>query len=103
MGQTGCVNITDGFEGIGGNSSLAAPGHMAEIPCSAGKYFNAFTCVDCPVDTFTASPGALSCEDCDPGKYTDARQDRRCVQSVTQANNVGSHRHGSARTARLGK
>ena len=37
------------------------------------KYFSAFMCVDCAVDTFTASPGALSCENCELGKYTDGR------------------------------
>ena len=47
-GQTGCVNVANGFEGIGGNLSLANPGHMAEIQCSPGKYFNAFTCLECP-------------------------------------------------------
>ena len=46
---------------------------MAEVQCSAGKYFSAFTCLECPVDTFTSSPGALSCEDCELGKYTDGR------------------------------
>ena len=24
---------------------MSHPGHMAEVPCSAGKYFSAFTCL----------------------------------------------------------
>ena len=46
------------------------PGHMAEMPCSAGKYSSAFLCLTCPADRFQSLPGALSCSDCDPGKYT---------------------------------
>ena len=63
VGRSGCINITVGYEGIGGNTSLENPGHMAEVPCSAGKYGNtemstlwsgtysgaaASVCKDCP-------------------------------------------------------
>jgi hypothetical protein len=50
---------------------VSHPGHMAEVPCSAGKYFSAFTCLACRTDTFTSLAGKMSCEDCDPGTYTD--------------------------------
>ena len=37
--RSGCINITVGYEGIGGNTA-SEPGHMAEVPCSAGKFGN---------------------------------------------------------------
>ena len=30
--------VTVGYKGIGGNTSLENPGHLAEVQCSAGKY-----------------------------------------------------------------
>ena len=71
VGSSNCTNITVGFKGIGGTTNVSHPGHMAEVPCSAGKYFSAFTCLACRTDTFTSSAGEMSCEDCDPGTYTD--------------------------------
>ena len=70
-GKTGCTNITVGYKGVGGNTSLVNPGHLAEVQCSAGKYFSNFTCLPCPVDTYTSMPGETSCKNCKPGKYTD--------------------------------
>ena len=38
VGQSACLPITSGHEGIGGSTENAShPGHMAEVPCSAGK------------------------------------------------------------------
>ena len=69
-GKTGCTNITVGYKGVGGNASLVNPGHLAEVQCSAGKYFSNFTCLPCPVDTYTSMPGATSCKECDDGTLT---------------------------------
>ena len=33
--KTGCTNITVGYKGVGGNTSLVNPGHLAEVQCSA--------------------------------------------------------------------
>ena len=70
VGMTDCVNITVGHEGIGGDTSLLNPGHMAQVSCPAGKYSSTYTCLVCPVDTYTSFAGSTSCEECQPGTYT---------------------------------
>ena len=49
------LHSTVGYKGVGGKTSLVNPGHLAEVQCSAGKYFSNFT-VPCPVDTYTSMP-----------------------------------------------
>ncbi len=42
------------------------------MSCVAGKYFDAEKrdCVDCPVGTYTETPGRLGCTNCPKGKTT---------------------------------
>eukprot|EP00946_MAST-07B_sp_MAST-7B-sp1_P001734 g1734.t1 len=69
-GKTGCVDIAAGYEGIGGSTNVSHPGHMAMVPCPAGKYSSAFACADCPADRFTSAPGETSCKECGDGTLT---------------------------------
>ena len=94
VGKSGCMNITVGYEGIGGNTSLENPGHMAEIPCSAGKYGNeskclpcgagtysgatASVCKDCPSGFSQAISGQASCLPCIPGEYQNKTKSISC-------------------------
>ena len=66
MGKSGCINITVGYEGIGGNTSLENPGHMAEVPCSAGKYGNESKCLPCGAGTYSSATASV-CKDCPSG------------------------------------
>ena len=45
VGNVGCMNITAGYEGIGGNVSLENPGHMAQVPCPARRFSSGSKCV----------------------------------------------------------
>ena len=53
VGKTDCMDIAVGHEGIGGDTAFANPGHMAQVTCPAGKYSSIYTCLVCPVDTYT--------------------------------------------------
>jgi len=57
------MNITVGYEGTGGNKSLSDPGHMAVVPCPAGKYANDSKCLLCEAGTYSGGT-ASACQDC---------------------------------------
>merc|ERR1711871_346757 len=84
-GKSGCINITNGYEGIGGNPSLENPGHMAQIPCSAGKFSStegahaSSTCEPCKKGRYQSLDGKPTCHACPAGYGNENNGSAICI------------------------